>query len=252
MRLCRKHRLADELRIALAGAGSVEFGGRSLRDAAVFAQHGTGGKVELAPPDHVSDITEGTHHRDTRSLVLLGQVVGFHRNLDPEEGGANGLAEEVLVAGVVGVGDQRDTGGNQLGPGGHNGDRLVIGGAVEGDLVVGRGLVAVLQFRLGYRRAERDVPQSGSVRLVGLAAGEIAQKSGLRGALRVVVDGPVGETPVDAESQGAPEVLKLLFVFDGEFFAQLDEVSTTNRNLLLVFRALASLKGGCEALFVGQ
>ena len=79
---------------------------------------GPGGQLQLAPPGDVGEVAEGADHRDARALVRLGQAVGHDRHLDAEQRRPHGRAEQRLVALVVGVGDQRDAGGQQLGPGG--------------------------------------------------------------------------------------------------------------------------------------
>ena len=133
-------------------------------------------------------------------------------------------AEEVLVAGVIRMRDQGDTGGQQLGAG-----RLDLhGGAVrpvEADAVVGGGHLLVFELGLGNGGAEGDVPQRRCVGLVGLTAGEVAQECTLSHPLRVIADGAVALVPVDAQTERPPDVLELLLVFRRELLAQLDEVA---------------------------
>ena len=76
------------------------------------------GSSQLAPPLHVGEVAEGAAHRDAGALVGLGGRVGDDRDLDAEDRRGDGRAEQRLVALVVGVGDQRDDGRDQLGPGG--------------------------------------------------------------------------------------------------------------------------------------
>ena len=88
---------------------------------------------------HVGEVTERAAHRDAGALVHLRGGVGEHRDLDAEDRAGDGGAEQRLVALVVGVGDQRDHAGDQLGTGGldeHRTSALV--GAVEGHPVVVR------------------------------------------------------------------------------------------------------------------
>ena len=76
------------------------------------------GRSQLAPPGHVGEVAERADHRDAGALVGLGQPVRQHRHLDAEQRACvDGRAEQRLVALVVGVRDQRDAGGQQLGAG---------------------------------------------------------------------------------------------------------------------------------------
>ncbi len=109
-------------------------------------------------------------------------MVREHRHLDVEERGAHGGAEERLVALVVGMRDEGHAGGEQLGAGRLDVDVAAAVGLVEGDAVVGAGLVAVLELGLRDRGAEVDVPEGRGERLVGLAALEVAQERELAGA----------------------------------------------------------------------
>ena len=121
-------------------------GGGVLGDAARPRHDAARRQVELAPPHDVGDVAERADHGDARPLVGLGEVVGQHGHLDPEERGAHGRAEARRVALVVGVGDQRHAGGDQLGPG-----RLDLD-VVEAQPVVGARQLAVLHLGLGHRR----------------------------------------------------------------------------------------------------
>jgi hypothetical protein len=92
----------------------AESGGQ---EAAVAADQGTRGQLQLAPPDDVGHVAEGADHRGARALLGVGQFVGHDRHLDAEERRHGGGAEEGLVARVVGVRDERDATGQHLGPG---------------------------------------------------------------------------------------------------------------------------------------
>ena len=81
------------------------------------------------------------------------------------------------------MGDDRHATGQQLGPSRVDQQVAAVVGAVEGDLVVGAGHVAVFQLGLGDGGAEVDVPQRRSVLLVGLATRQVAQERRLAGAL---------------------------------------------------------------------
>jgi len=150
--------------------------------------------------------------------------VGLDLDLDAEQRRADGVAEELLVALVVGVGDEGDASRDQLGPGGLDVDGVAVGQA-ERDAVVGTGHLAILELGLGDGRAEVDVPEDRSVGLVGLAAGEVAQEGALGDLARALPDGGVGHVPVDRQAEGPPEVLEGLLVDGGEAAAQLDEVA---------------------------
>ena len=103
---------------------------------------------------------------------------------------------------------------------------------MERDAVVCGRLLLVLEFGLRDSGAEGDVPQRRSVGLVRLAPLEVAQERTLGGELSFTADGAVGQAPIDAEAEGAPEILELLLVFRGEFLAQLDEVAARDGQLV--------------------
>ena len=118
------------------------------------------GRCELAPPHDVGDVAERADHGDARALVRLGQVVGQHRHLDPEERGVHRGAEPGGVALVVGVRHQCDAGGDELGPG-----RLDLD-VVEAQAVVGAGAARGPPSRPGP-------PRSGSRRPTASGASEV-------------------------------------------------------------------------------
>ena len=157
--------------------------------------------------------------------------VGEHRDLDAEDRRGDRGAEQRLVALVVGVGDQRDHRGDQLGTGRLDVDGAV--GAVEGDAVVVPGVLARLELGLRDRGLEGDVPEGRRLLQVGLAAGEVAQERALADLLRLGPDGRVVLRPVDREPERAPQVLEDLLVLHDEPLAQLDEVGPADRDLAL-------------------
>ena len=126
----------------------------SLRD------DGAGVELQLPPPDDVGEVAERADHGDAGALLGVGQLVGLDRDLDAEDRRGDGGAEQRLVALVVGVGDEGDAADEQLGPGGRDDDGLAAVGAVERDVVVGAGALAVLQLGLGDRGLEVDVPEA--------------------------------------------------------------------------------------------
>ena len=62
--------------------------------AAVPAEDGAGGELELAPPGHVGGVAERADHRDAGALVGAREVVRHHGHLDAEQRRAHVLAEE--------------------------------------------------------------------------------------------------------------------------------------------------------------
>ena len=247
-------RLAEQLDDALLGAGDLLAGELGLVEGGALGAHGLdvggaeaavggddrpGGQLQLTPPDHVGEVAEGADHGDAGALLRIGQRVRVHLDLDAEERGAHGGAEQRLVALVVGVGDEGDAGGQQLGAGGLDEDVAV--GAVEGEAVVGAVALAVLELGLGDGRLEVDVPEHGRLGLVGLAPLEVAEERPLGDPAGAVVDGGVGALPVDRQPEGAEEVLEGLLVLGGERVAEVDEVAAADvgrHRLLLVLRPL--------------
>ena len=199
---------------------------RRLGDAARAGEDVAGGQVELAPPHDVGDVAEGADHRDARPLVRLGQVVGQDRHLHPEERRVHGRPEALLVALVVGVGDQRHAGGDQLGAGGLDLD------VVEAQPVVGAGPLAVLHLGLRHGGLVVDVPQRRRFGRVGLTPGQVAQEHALARPPAPVVDGGVAQLPVDREADAAPQCLEGAFVVGRQLVAQRDEVGPADRGVL--------------------
>ena len=224
------HTTAGQLAVGVAPGGVGDPLGGVGQQPAVGADDRPGGKVELAPPDHVGGVTERADHGDARSLVGVGQAVGVHRHVHAKQGRAHRGAKQRLVALVVGMGHQCHTRRDQLGTGGLDGDGVTCGGAVGGhagkrDAVVRPGTLAIFEFGLGHGGAKVHVPQHRGVGLVGLAAFQVVQERLLGHGLGVGVDGGVRHRPINRQSQGAPQGLERLFVGDGEFLAQLHEVA---------------------------
>ena len=126
---------------------------------------------------------------------------------------------------------QRHAGGQKLWPRGVN--QNIALRAFEGQLVVGTWLFSILQFRLCNCGPEGDVPKCWRHGNIRLAALKIFQKSQLRCCLSSIRDGSVAFLPINTQAQVSPEVFKSHFVFFGECLAQLDEVFSTNRLLVL-------------------
>ena len=166
-----------------------------------------------------------------------------NRNLDTEQRRLNCLAEHVLVAVVVWVRDERDTGRQKLWASGLD-ENLALwpdrGIDVEANAVIGGGLVAIFELCLGNCGSESDVPQGRCHRLVSLTAGEVVQESLLRNGLSRRRDGLVGLGPINREPELTPERFENLLVFYRQLLAKLNEVSARNSNLI----------GGLAALVV--
>ena len=179
--------------------------------------------------------------------------MGHNRHLYAKDGRGDHRAKQWLVAVVIGMRHEGNAGGQQLGARGFDKD-VVAARAVEGEAVVGARHFFVFKLRLGHGCAERNVPQGGRHGLVGLAALDVANERQLRRANRIAVNGAVRLVPVHRQPECAPQCLKLLFVFDGQLLAQLDEVAPTNGHLVCGLGALvvAALKRGSESRFVGQ
>ena len=229
--LRREHRLSGEFGIGGAPGLGVDCLWSLSAKAPVKADHGTVGQAQLAPPDHVRDVTKGADHGDAGALVRLCQVVREDGNLNVKQWGTYGTAEQRLVALIGGVRYQRHTGGKQFRPGGVNLNQATIG-LGKCDPVVRPGLLAVLKLSLSNSGAERDVPQRRSEVLIRLAPLEVVQERQLRGEQCFLADCAVGLRPVHRQAEGAPEVFKLLLVLNGQPLTQLNEVSARDRLLI--------------------
>ena len=203
-------RLGEELDHALLGAvdgapgdlgvgGGVDAGGSVGHDAAAPVDDGPHRQVQLPPPGHVGGVAERTDHGRAGAFLGVGEGVGHHGHRRLEQRGGDGLAEQRLVALVVGVGHHGHASGQQLGAGGVDGQVAAIG-QVEGEAVVGARTLPILQLSLGHCGAEGHIPQAGSLALVGLAPGQVAEEGPLGGPPAALVDGGVGERPVDAQA----------------------------------------------------
>ena len=73
-------------------------------------------QAQLPPPGHVGDVAERADHRDAAPLLGVGKRVSLDRHADAEERGDGVVAEQLLVARIVRMGDERHACGNQLGP----------------------------------------------------------------------------------------------------------------------------------------
>jgi hypothetical protein len=73
------------------------------------------GRLEFAPPLHIGEVTEGTTHGDPRALVGLGSLVRQDRHLHAENRAGHSVAEERLVALIIGVGNQGNDGRDEFG-----------------------------------------------------------------------------------------------------------------------------------------
>ena len=118
-----------------------------------------GRQLQLAPP-RARRSGRRTCSTSRCPAPLSGSAAGWASTgiSTPNSGERDRRAEQRLVALVVGVGDQRHAGRDQLGPGGLD----VAPGRparVERHPVVGAGVVAGLQLGLGDRGLERHVPQ---------------------------------------------------------------------------------------------
>ena len=205
------------------GSGVDALGGVGHQTAAPV-DDGPHRQVQLPPPGHVGGVAEGADHGRAGALLGVGQGVGHHGHGGLEQRGGDGLAEEGLVALVVGVGHHGHAGGQEFGAGGVD-EQVAAVGAVKGQAVIGAGALPVLQLGLGHRSAEGHVPQAGGLALVGLAPGQVAEEGPLGGPAAALVDGGVGERPVDAQAQAAPQLLEGLLVGGGELLAQRHEVA---------------------------
>ena len=165
------------------------------------------------------------------------------RHLDAVERCHHGGAEERGEALVIGVSDQGDAGGQQLGPGGGDLDVARAVTAVEGEAVVGTRSVAVLHLSLGDRGLEVDVPEGGGLLAVGLAAREVPKEGALADATAALVDRGVQQTPVDGEPESPEELFEDFLVELDELIAELEEVRPGDRDGPVILRGVAPERG---------
>ena len=178
--------------------------------------------------------------------------MGEDGEFDVEDRRRHRCAEEVAVAFVVGVRDERDAGGKKLRARGFDDDVAAL--TVEGQRMVGAGVFAGLELRLGDGRLEGHIPQTGGLGLIGLAALEIAQEPGLGDLLGLRPDRLIVLAPVHRQAEVAPEGFELRLVLLGQLPAQLDEIAPRDRNLVGVLDrlAVAAVVGRDEIGVVGQ
>ena len=153
----------------------VQLVWRNGHEAAVEPEDGADGQPELTPPCDVREVTERADHRDPGPLLGIGKLVGENWHLDAEERRRHGRPEEVLVPLVVGIRDERDARRDELGPRGLDDHRVSVG-SVELHGVVRTSDLAVFELSLGHGGAEVHVPQRRRLRLISLAAREVAQE----------------------------------------------------------------------------
>ena len=138
------------------------------------------GRSQLAPPRDVGEVAERADHRDAAPLLGVGEVVRLHRHPDAEQRREHLGVEQRLVPLVVGMRDERDARGDQLGPCRLDDDVALAVDPREADRVVRARHLAVLELGLRDRGAEVDVPERGRLGLVRLAPGE--RRAGTRAA----------------------------------------------------------------------
>ena len=216
-------------------------------DAPVASDDRAGRQLQLAPPGDVGQVAEGTAHRDTRALLGLGVRMSQHGHLDTEGRRSDRRPEQRLVALVVGVGDQRTTGGQQFGTSGLD-QHLAAVGTMEVQRVVEAVVLPRLELGLGDRGLEGDIPQRRSVRQIGLTARVVVQECPLGDRLCLVRDRAVQRVPVDRQADMAPQILEDLLVDGRQLETQLHEVAAADRDGVL----LVGLGGRGEVRIVGQ
>ena len=174
-------RLPGELGVrGAAGVAGDDVGWVGL-EATVPVDDRSGRQVQLAPPGDVGEVTEGADHRDAGALLGIGEPVRDDGDLDVEERRAHRRSEQRLVAGVVGMGDEGDAGGDQLRSGRLDDDRRrrrTGGTAPRGRRRASRGLRARLgPPRCGSRRPTAWAPRPGTPRPGPAGAGSRVGRS---------------------------------------------------------------------------
>ncbi len=192
------------------------------------------------PPLDVHGVAEGADHEDAGALFGVGVLGGDNRHPRAVERRDGVLAEELLVALVVGVGDHRDAGAAAA-PGGwwrsaarrrprpRSADRRT--GPDAGRSSTSAWATAVLKS-MSHMVGRLDV--------VDLAFLHQVEEAELRDAAAVVVDRGVLLGPVEGQPEVAPQMLEGLFVLGGDEAAGLDEVAPRD---LLDLLALAARRG---------
>ncbi len=234
----RRRRQPRQLPVRRLGRRAGQPRQRAVQQPPVLADHRAGVQAQVPPPGHVRGVAERADHGDAGALGRVGETVPEDRHIDTEQRRADRPPEQARVPLVVGMGDQRHAGGQQLRPGGrdqHRAGRRAVG--LERDPAVLAGYLPVLELGLGDGGAERHVPQRRPVGEVRLAEGKIAQERALRDGLRAVVDGPVGNGPVHRKAEAPPCLRVRALVPLGQLQAQLHEVAPRHRHLAARRRA---------------
>ena len=239
-------RLALELRVErVGGLGLLRrvLGGAEgdLAQPPIAAEDLAEGQLLLAPPEHVGLITEGAHHEDAAALGGIGELAREDLHRREEQGGHRVLAEEVLVAGVIGVRAHGHARGQELGAGGGDHERLVRAFDAELEVVIRAGSLLVGDLGLRNRRLEVDVPHGRRFELIRALLLEEIEERELREVPAAIIDGRVGLRPVDRQREAAEEAFEDLLILPGHDVTELDEVLTGDEARLL---ALALLVGG--------
>ena len=242
LHLLREQASQQRVRLAPLAFGNPLrcFGG----EATVKTDQGARRQVQFAPPRDVGGVAEGADHCDAGALLRVGEVVCKHGDFHPEQGRANDGAEQRLVSQIVGVGDHGDAAGQQLGASGVDDQIAAAVKAMERDLVVRAGHLAVFHLGLCDRSALVDVVQGGCVLLVRLAASKVAQEGALADAPGPIADGRIEQRPVDRQAEAAEEFFEHLLVEMSDLAAQLDEVGTAHRNSAVVLGNVAVVGRG--------
>ncbi len=151
--------------------------------------------------------------------------MGEDRDADPEQGGEDLRAEQAPVPLVGRMGDERDTGGHELGPCRLDLDREAVSrGACEREPVIEAGVLLVDELGLGDSGLEVDVPQRRGLLPVGLAPCQEAQEAALGRPPRGLADRRVVLGPVDRCSELAEQVLEGPLVLGDEDVAEIHEI----------------------------
>ena len=171
-------------------------------------------------------------------VPLSGWARGWARTgtSTPNSGVRTVRADQVRgEAGVVGVGDHRHAGRQQLRPGGVDQTRSASAGdPVEDQAVVGARALAVLQLGLGHRGLEVDVPEGRAPRPSRPRRRASMRRKPRCDARRAAcVDGRVVLGPVDRQAQPPPHRLERLLVLGDQPLAQLHEVGARHGDRLL-------------------
>ena len=172
--LCLLHRFSCQRCVLSATTLRNDCRRRLGKNSTVATDDCASGQIELTPPHHVGEVTEGANHGDAGALVGLGEWVRVHTDFHIEQWRSNGLAEERCITRIVGMRNQTNAGRNQLGSGRFDDD--VTSRTVERDRMISAGAFAILQLCLCNRSAEVDIPQRRCFLCVGLAACQVVEK----------------------------------------------------------------------------